>query len=623
MKKTVIFDIETNGFLGIADTVWLICTHQLETGEAMTFSDIDPNSDGSIEDGLKYLRQSDTLIAHNGIGFDFPVLKDLLGFKVAPWIKIVDTMLLSQLSDQPLKGGHSLGAWGKRLGHKKPEHEEWLKWSPDMSIRCQEDVAITVKLYQVLYEHCVSLIGENEKFKDAIRVEHEIALFTAAQVENGWLFDINKAHELIHTWTKRINIINDEVAPHIKSRIIRGDVRGPKYLKDGMYDKNTARYFGISQKCALTTKPIWGQYTKFSIVETDIGNLDALKDFLFTQGWIPDTFNYEKDSKGFPIKDDTGNLIIKSYSLSETSMESIDGELGKLVVEYNALRHRRSQVEGWIKALRKDTRLVCQAFTMGTPTFRMRHKGIVNVPGPYARYGEELRRLFIVPDGYKVVGCDSAGNQFRLMAHYMGDPDMTKSVLEGDSKLGTDVHTRNAEILGISRALAKNFIYGFLFGAGATKIGQIITGAPNLKAGKVAKAKFLAGMPKLGELLTRVDNTFKSTKNKTGKGFLPGLDGRRVYVDSAHKAFNYLLQSGEAITCKAAVAMAWDKIQSEGLDARPLLMMHDEVQLEVREDHVERVSVILEEAFRDAPKQYGVEIMDGDSAVGKDWFETH
>ena len=106
-------------------------------------------------------------------------------------------------------------------------------------------------------------------------------------------------------------------------------------------------------------------------------------------------------------------------------------------------------------------------------------------------------------------------------------------------------------------------------------------------------------------------------------GWLPGLDGRAVFVNSDYQALNYLLQSAEGITCKAAVSYAMNKIEAEGLDAYPTLFYHDEQAWVVREDQAERVKEILEESFREGPKAFGVEIMDGEGEIGSNYAEVH
>ena len=108
-----------------------------------------------------------------------------------------------------------------------------------------------------------------------------------------------------------------------------------------------------------------------------------------------------------------------------------------------------------------------------------------------------------------------------------------------------------------------------------------------------------------------------------GTAWIPGLDGRKVFVDSPHKALNYLLQSAEAITCKAAVALLMKRLDEENIPWNPLIFYHDEVQFEVPEQYAEQAGAIAKMCFKEAPKQFGVMIMDGEAKIGDNWFDVH
>ena len=162
-----------------------------------------------------------------------------------------------------------------------------------------------------------------------------------------------------------------------------------------------------------------------------------------------------------------------------------------------------------------------------------------------------MRSLLTCEKGSKVVGADSAGNQFRGLCHYIGDDKFTNEVINGD------VHQRNADILGISRPQAKTFIYAYLFGAGPAKLGEAISGKKSAKIGKEADATFKATLPGLKVLKDTLEDEFRMSMMKTGQGFIMGADGRRVMVASEHQTLNYLLQTLEGITCKAALVYAY------------------------------------------------------------------
>ena len=146
-----------------------------------------------------------------------------------------------------------------------------------------------------------------------------------------------------------------------------------------------------------------------------------------------------------------------------------------------------------------------------------------------------------MPTGYKLVGMDASGLELRMLAHYMNDKEYTNEILNGD------IHTANQLASGVkTRNQAKTFIYAFLYGAGDAKIGSIVGG--NARDGKRLKEQFLRNTPALRKLRERVAVA-------SGRGYVLGLDGRRVAVRSEHAALNTLLQSAGAIVMKKALCL--------------------------------------------------------------------
>ena len=142
--------------------------------------------------------------------------------------------------------------------------------------------------------------------------------------------------------------------------------------------------------------------------------------------------------------------------------------------------------------------------------------------------------------------------------------------------------------------------------------------------GKQSRDKFAKGIQGLAELRERISSIWKQTMYKQGIGWFPAVDGRPVFAESEHQCLNYLLQATEGITCKAALSYAWDKIRDEGLDAEPRLFYHDELAFVASEKDADRVGEILQESFREAPKKFGVQIMDGgDYVKGQSYADVH
>jgi DNA polymerase I-like protein with 3'-5' exonuclease and polymerase domains len=230
-----------------------------------------------------------------------------------------------------------------------------------------------------------------------------------------------------------------------------------------------------------------------------------------------------------------------------------------------------------------------------------------------------MRELFTADDGKIMVGCDSAGNQIRALCHYLNNKDINEHVLNGD------IHQRTADIVGVSRQLAKSLLYATIFGAGFAKLGKMVNGIEDLEKGREVKNKLYVAFPGLKELNNRLNKFFYTTQNKDGMGFIPALDGRKIYAESSFKLLNYLLQAYEAITVKSAVVNAFKMFKEEKLDVDMLGLIHDEVQVQTKPENTQRVKEILSYSFGDfITKELELNIeMAGDAKEGKNWYETH
>ena len=159
----LIFDIETDGFLKDVSTIHCLAIHDLDTKEDYVYND--QGSQEPISRGLQMLEDADSIIGHNIIGYDLPVISKLYSWFTNPGT-VIDTLLLSRLfhadmmkldkkhnwKHMPLKlyGRHSLESYGYRLGEFKGEFgksSDWKDWSEEMEDYCIQDVHVTTKLW--------------------------------------------------------------------------------------------------------------------------------------------------------------------------------------------------------------------------------------------------------------------------------------------------------------------------------------------------------------------------------------------------------------------------------------------------------------------------------------------
>jgi DNA polymerase I-like protein with 3'-5' exonuclease and polymerase domains len=324
---------------------------------------------------------------------------------------------------------------------------------------------------------------------------------------------------------------------------------------------------------------------------------------LLDNGWQPSQYT----PKGEP-------------KITEDTLSSIKGDIGQKVLKYYQLRSRHSVLRGWIElAEANNNRVYVEAFNIGTPTYRQRHSKIVNVPSSNSFFGKEMRELFVADQDKVMVGCDSSGNQIRALGHYLNSKEINDHILNGD------IHQRTADVVGVPRQLAKSLLYATIFGAGFAKLGKMVNGIEDLEKGREVKNKLYVAFPGLKELNNRLNKFFYTTQNKDGMGFIPALDGRKIYAESSFKLLNYLLQAYEAITVKSAVVNAFKMFKEEKLNVDMLGLIHDEVQVQTKPENIKRVKEILSYSFGDfITKELELNIqMAGDAKEGNNWYETH
>ena len=627
-KVRYVFDIEANGLLNDnPDVIWIAVVEDLATGKRWSYSDYDEDS-FPLKKLPKRLSKADELIGHNIIGYDLIVLERLLGWTSPPEQKKVDTLLMSQSLDQRRFNydGHSLDRWGEFLKIKKVEisDEQWHTWDPSFIKRCNTDVDINEKIYNYLLVELREKAKVQPTQRTMLAAEHYAAEFSARAQEDGWPFNRKEAVKLLEQMESELKAYErkyePQMPPVIKRKGPKDKIYTPVYKKNGEFNHHTCRYFDLDPKEAFNDKCILTPKVPFSLIDikpSKLSSSENIKAWITKLGWEPLQWNTKRL--------ETGELINTSPKLCEESLAAI-GQVGIDINDYNSTSSRASILRGWLAILDSNDRLHGDSRIIGTPTFRFRHKIIANIPSKDAKWGSEIRKLFTVEPGWIMVGADSSGNQARGLCHYVDDPDFTKRYL------AEDLHDQNANVLKCERSIAKRFLYAYLFGASDSKLGLYLTGRPNKKEGAKARKTFEKSLPGLDELIEKLNAIYEKTKgqvrnqnpdNEYNQGYIPDLAGRRVYSDSPHKLLNYLLQSAEAVTCKAALMYGIQKLREENIEYQPLIMYHDEYQILVKPNDSKRAAEIMEEGFKVAPTWFGVTIMDGKADIGENWLECH
>ena len=253
-----------------------------------------------------------------------------------------------------------------------------------------------------------------------------------------------------------------------------------------------------------------------------------------------------------------------------------------------------------------------KVITNGAITSRMSHSSpnMAQIPAVYSPYGKDCRELWVVPSGYKLVGVDASGLEIRILSHYMNDKEYINEVINGD------IHSTNQTLAGLeTRDIAKTFIYAFIYGAGNKKLGTICGRSESY--GRTIKDRFLKRLPSLAKLRKRVDNAVK-------KGYLKGLDQRKLIIRQKHSALNTLIQGGGAIAMKKALVILSNYISTYKIDAIPVANVHDEFQYQVKEEQADRFGKLAVQSIVDAGDKLNLRCsLDGEYKIGNNWKETH
>jgi DNA polymerase I-like protein with 3'-5' exonuclease and polymerase domains len=505
------------------------------------------------------LARGGQVCGHNVIGYDLPVLHRLWGIRV-PQDRVVDTLVLSRLFHPDLDGGHSLAAWGGRLGFPKGDHSDWSELSEEMVEYCKRDVDVTERLHDALVQQ-LRLFGFT---KHCVDLEHSVAFICKDQEDNGFEFDKDGAVELYEELTTRMHRIERDLQqvfpPIVEERI---SDKTQKRLKDKVTVFNVGSRQQIAERLA-SKGAVWKELTPAGKPKVDEKTLKK-------QTHIPEA---------------------------------------KIILRYLLCQKRASQVDSWIKAVEEDKRIHGRVRHIGAVTGRMAHSNpnMAQVPAVRAEYGKQCRSLFTAPAGHVLVGADASGLELRMLAHYMNDEKYTNEILTGD------IHTANRIAAGLdNRDDAKTFIYAFLYGAGDAKIGSIVGGTA--AHGKKLKKAFLENTPALADLRNE-------TMADAETGFLTGLDGRRIRVRSAHAALNTLLQGAGAVVMKQAIVILYDLL--ERVNFKLVAQVHDEWQIECKPEDADFIGKSCVNAMVFAGEVLQLNCpLDGEYRIGNSWADTH
>lgn len=582
--KIAISDIEANGLFNlsldkkkrpktVATKIHCIAVMDYQTKENKLF---EPHE---LKKALDYLNSFDMVVGHNFIGFDAPVIKKFLGKLTT---RLFDTCLFSQMMypdkyDMPIKD-HSEESWGNFLGNKKAKYTGgWEEYNKEMGQYCLQDVSTNADIYTYQMKHW----DKTRIPEKSLKLEEIIAEIGAEEIgTHGFLFDVKKIPE-----------VQQKLESECSELMFK--------LKQTFPDEYQER---ISEKTGKVLKPKLISINSKS--HTKIG--------YYFQKYLG--YEFDKDPDTGNWKTDKDNMLLCPAKEATWILEHRDR---KTLLSYFNDWRTRAEINPYITHSLRG---------VGTQTGRASHSD----PN-LAQVSKEshARSLFLPHPGEVLVGSDIAGLELRLLAHYLaifGSREYVDIVLNGD------VHWYNGQLAGIIpeglvrdkenpeheelRNIAKTFIYGWLYGAGAAKIGKII--GSNARQGAKLKDQFLDAVPGLRPLQEDVARQVFLTKG------IKLVDGRIVPARSARTGLNTLLQGSGAMVCKLWLALVYKKKLELLPKAKILAWVHDEIQSSVPPQRAKDLGNLKVSMAKEAGRRFKLEIpIDADYAIGNNWKETH
>lgn len=567
------------------------------------------------------LNKVSTLVGHNIIRYDIPVLERLLNITIKA--TLVDTLALSWYL-YPTRTRHGLAVWGEDFGIPKPMVDDWENLPLEEYVnRCKEDVRINTLLWK-LQKGDLDALYDGE-YKDL--VEYLTFKMTCAkgQEEEKWKFNEAQGEELLALMIERQDIAKDtlhSVMPEVPKYSKKVRPKEP-FKMDG-----TLSVVGLRWKELVEERNLGFDYQgEVQVFQKNLppnaSSSKQIKDWLFALGWIPATYNFVDDRQVPQIKNSSG-LLCSSIE----NMIKDHPELASLS-DLGVLGHRIGIVKGFLESARKG--YVVAGVQGLTNTLRFKHKTCVNIPSLRKLYGEEIRSLLTVrKDTNELVGSDMCSLEDRTKQHYMWnhDADYVKEMMvEGfdphlDIAVAANMMTQEqanqykeggkTEALDKIRYNAKTANYASTYGAGAATIARQ-AGMSEKEARKLHKAYWERNwsVKAIAE-----ESVVKVVKGKT---WLYNPVSKFWYFLKADKDKFSTLNQGTG----TFLFDMWVKELKKG-GVRILGQFHDEVIAEVKQGQQEKVKEYFKLAVQEVNNKFSLNrVLDVDVQFGKNYAGIH
>ena len=320
------------------------------------------------------------------------------------------------------------------------------------------------------------------------------------------------------------------------------------------------------------------------------------------------------------------------YSTNADVLEKLRDKhpIVEAVLDYRQLAKLKSTyVDGLTKVIAADGRIHTSFQNTVTATGRLSstEPNLQNIP-VRTELGAELRKMFVAPAGRVLVDADYSQIELRLLAHIAGDEHMIAAF-----RTGEDIHTVTAsQVFGVPpeqvthemRRRAKAVNFGIVYGISDFSLSQDI-GVTRAEA-KAYMEKYFEKYSGVHAYMTQVVERAKAD------GYVSTLMGRRRWLPELKSsnfnlrsfgervALNMPIQGTAADLIKKAMLRVDGRLRREGLEARLVLQVHDELIVECPEGEAEQVQRLLAEEMEHVA-ELAVPLTT-EAHAGKSWAEA-
>ena len=650
----IVIDTETNSLVK-PTKLWVVACRDIDTNELYIFRNLteDENELRRFRDFLVHVTR---FIGHNFLGYDWPVLVDLLSCSHEDIASIsTDTLVISKLADYPRKG-HSIADYGLEFGFEKIKHYDFSKYSDDLETYCIRDVDICLRIYSKYHKFI-----HNPDNASCIDLEHRFQLVANQLHDRGFSFNTKKAEGLLERVTKELRDLDEQILDAFPPRLKLIREITPKETKHGTISLTSI------PKALRESIPEFTVAAPFSYCTWRTFNPSShsqIISVLNEAGWRPvektethKDVEREYNKLKYRHRDDAldtsfkelytrlQELRITGWKVTEANLDTLPTSAplaSRLLAKRILLESRRRTLTEWLNLVTPDQRIHGKFYAIGAWTHRMAHQNpnTANIPnavrvsdGKPSLYGKELRSLWQAPKGRLLVGVDAEAIQLRVFAHLINDPTLTYAIVNGKKSEGTDPHSLNKTYFGEyckTRNAAKHSLYAMFFGGGPSKIAEIM--GCTVEEAKEAIDALIEKYPGLAELHEDI------IPRDATRGYLTGLDGRKVRIPGdtvgarKHLWMSGALQNGE----KVVMAKATIKFAPElpAYDSFLVNLVHDEWQTETPNNIT--IALKVAQLQCDALKWAGEELHlncpmagsywndeDEDYTIATNWSKTH